>query len=254
MSEAYINAVKSHDRSVIGRAGQAPPDIAKQLDEVNGSLDAESRELAIELVVRQDNQYAGTYLLRRTGDDDVNIATLAVEQLAKIVNKPAAAEIIGAIPLRKDPFIRGELCLFVGKTYDSGALEGLRQLEANEKDKEARLRLLAARVKLGGRPERQEFVGEVAATEPDDAMQMQDLMIYIGDAAVAKGLIPWLDKKDDIVRIGSDRQGGMARMNDVAVWIANLLKIKLPFETTSLRNFTDDEIASTRKILQLLPD
>ncbi len=254
MSEAYIDAVKSHDRSVIERAGKAPPGIAKDLDEINASLDAESRELAIELVVRQDNQYAGAYLLRRTGDDDVNIATLAVEKLGKVVNKPSAADTIGAIPLRNDSFIRGELYLFVGRSSESGALEGLRQLEPKEKDDEAKLRLLAARVKLGGKPERQEFVGFVAKTEPDDVMQMQDLMTYIGDAAVAKGVISWLDREDGIVRIGSDRQNGMARMNDVAVWITHLLKITLPFETTSLRNFNADEIASTRKILELLPD
>lgn len=253
MSQDFINAVRTHDRTVIDRAGQAPPNLARELDEINSSLDAESREIAVELVARQDSQIAGTYILRRTDDDDANVATIAVEKLGVIMNKPSAAEIIGVVPKRKDPFIRGKLYLHLGKSTDAGVLEQLRQLEAGESDGEAKLQLLAARVKLGGKPEREELIGKIVATGPDDVLEMQGLMIYVNRPAIARGLTPWLDREDEVMRIGSDRQSMMARMNDVGVWTAHLLGIKLPFETTSLRNFTPEEIESTRKILQILP-
>jgi hypothetical protein len=70
---------------------------------------------------------------------------------------------------------------------------------------------------------------------------------------MAKGLIPWLDNKEDVMRLGGDRQEMMERMCDSAIWIAHMLKIKLPFETAYSRNFTEVEIEQTKKVLELLP-
>lgn len=254
MSEEFINAVRSLDQSVVARAGSAPHDLAKRLDEVNATLDGEARELAVELISRQDNQFAGTYLLRRTGDDDANVATIAVGQLANIINRPAAADIVAAIPNRPDPFIRGELYLFLGRSTESGVLEALRRRAADESDADASLHLLAARVRLGGKSDRQEMIAKVASTAPDDALVMQDMIVYAGEPAVARGLLTWLDREDPVMRLGSDRQSSMARMCDVGIWTARMLGIALPFDTAFLRNFTADEIESTRKILSILPE
>lgn len=252
MSDEYIKAVKSHDESVVERAAKAPEDLAKRLDETSATLDREARELAIELVSRQDGKYAGVFLLHRTDDDDPNVAQLAIEKLAKVVNKPPAADVIAATPSRKDPFVRGELYLYLGKSTETGVLEGLRRL--SEKDGPANIRLLAARVKLGGEAERKELVAKVAATAPDDVMEMRDIVVYTGDPKVAKGLVGWLDRDDSITNLGTDRQVKMARMRDLAVWTAHLVGVKLPFETTALRNYTAAEIESTRKLLVTLPD
>ena len=254
MSEEFINAIRQNDRNILQRAQQAPKSLPKDLDQINATLEGESRELAVEFVTRQDNELAGTYLLRRTADADVNVATLAADNLAKIINKPATADLLGAIPKRTDPFIRGKLYLEAGRREDNFVLEELRRQAGAETDREAKLQSLAARVKRGGGPEKAEFLDLVRRTEPDDALPMQDLLLYIDNPNLAKGLIPWLDNEAGVMRLGSDRQNMMARMSDVAVWTAHLLRIKLPFETTSLRNFTAEEIAATRKILETLPE
>lgn len=254
MSEQFINALRQHDRSILEKAQQAPPGLPRDIDQVLSTLDGEARELAVELVTRQDNEYAGIFLLRRTADEDVNVSTLAAENLGKIINKPKTENILAVIPERRDPFIRGKLYLEAGKRAETGVLERLRQISASEEDEDAALQSLAARTKLGGQAEKQEFLAIVQKAEPDEALKIQDLLLYIDNPNLAKGLIPWLDNEEGVMRIGSDRQNMMARMCDVAVWTAHLLRVKLPFETTSMRNFTKEEIEITRKILGLLPD
>ena len=157
--------------------------------------------------------------------------------------------VIAIIPSRPDPFIRSKLYLQTGDLREEGILEQLRRASAGEKDEDVKLHSLAARAKQGGGPEASEFVSIVSKTVPDDALKMQDLLVYIGRANLAKGVITWLDNEEGVMRLGSDRQNSQARMCDVGVWTVHLLKVKLPFETTYLRNFTPEEIEETRKLL-----
>jgi hypothetical protein len=254
MSEDFLNALKQHDRSVLEKARQAPPGLPRDIDQSVPALDAEARELSVELVTLQDNEYAGTFLLRRTADSDVNVATLAADNIGKIINKPKTEELLSAIPKRTDPFVRGKLYLEAGRRGENFVIEELRRQATNESDSDAKLQNLAARVKRGGQPEKAEFLEIVRKTEPDDALQIQELLLYIDDPSLAKGMIPWLDNQENVMRLGSDRQNMMAKMCDVAIWTAHLLKIKLPFETTHLRNYTPEEIAAARKVFELLPN
>lgn len=253
MSQDYIDRIRKNDRSVLEKASEAPEDLPKEIDRAISGFDEEARELAVEFVARQDGRYAGTFLLRRVGDASPDVAMLAIEKLDVIISKPGVDEIISRIARVKDPFIRGKLYLDIGKRKEENLLGKLRPVVESEEDEEAALRGLAALVKLGGSAERGEFLDRVRATEPDDALEMQDLLIYIGSADVAGGLIPWLQNTEDVMRIGGDRQNMMARMCDVGVWTAHLLGVALPFETTHLRNFTDEELKQTEEKLKNLP-
>lgn len=252
MSVTYINALRQHDREVLTRAGQASPTLPADINAAIADMDAESRELAVELVALQDAQTAGKFLLDRTADNDANVALLAVDKASAVIHKPETAEILEAIPERKSPVVRGKLYLEAGKRQEGYVLEELRKLAPAENDSEAKLQALAARAKRGGDRERQEFFDIVRKTREDDALQIQDLLLYIGDRGLAKGLIPWLENNEPVMRIGGDRQNMMARMCDVAVWTAHLLGVGFPFETTSLRNFSPQEIEAARKTLELL--
>lgn len=252
MSEKIISAIRGHDRTVLDQARSAPEGIAVEIDEVIGSLDNEAREIATELVAMQDSKQAGTFLLRRTADTNVNVATVAVENLGKIINKPEANDLIAAIPERPDAFVRGKMYLEAGNRQDEFVLDEIRRVSMDEKNNDVKLRSLAARAKRGGRQEISDFMEVVRRTEPDDALDIQALLLYINNPKLAGALLPWLDNKEGVMRIGSDRQNMMASMADVAVWTVHMLKIKLPFETTHLRNYTPEEIETVRKLLQTI--
>ena len=252
VSEKILNSIRTHDRSVLDQARNAPGGVTQEIDNIIGTLDDEARELATEFVAAQDSEQAGTFLLRRTADTDANVATVAVENLGKIVNKPESNVLIAAIPERPDPFVRGKLYLEAGNRQEEFILEELRRISMNESNKDAKLRSLAARAKRGGRQEIAEFMEIVRRTEPDDALDIQALLLYINNPKLASALLPWLDNEEGVMRIGSDRQNMMATMADVAVWTVHMLKISLPFETTHLRNYTDEEIESVKKLLQTI--
>ncbi len=253
MSQEYIKALQTHDRKILEKARQAPRELPKEIDKEIGNFDEEARQLSIEFVAMQDSEYSGRYLLRRANDSSPDVAMLAIEKMNLVIHKPKVDDIIATIPTINDPYIRGELFMGIGQRKEPELLGKLRPAATNEQDAEAKLKATAALVKLGGRPEKAEFIEIVRKTEPDDALTMQDLILYINDSDVAKGLVSWLENSEEIMRLGGDRQQSMARMSDVGVWTAHLLKIKLPFETTRLRNFTFEEMEQTKRILELLP-
>lgn len=253
MSQEYIKALQQNDRKILERARQAPRELPKDIDRAVAGFDEEARQLSIEFVAMQDSEYSGRYLLRRANDPSPDVASLAIEKMNSVIHKPKVDDIIATIPSVQDPYIRGELYLGIGERKENDLLGKLRPVAANEKDAEAKLKATAALVKLGGKPEKAEFIEIIRNTVPDDALTMQDHLLYVNNPDLAKGLLPWLDNTEDVMRLGGDRQEMMARMNDVGVWTARMLKIKLPFETTKLRNFTQEEIEQTKRILLLLP-
>jgi hypothetical protein len=254
MNQDIITTLQKHDRNILKNARQMPPQLPLEIEKNLSALDEDARELAVELVREQDSEPAGTFLLQMTGDSSLNVAGLAVNSIRKISNKPKVHEIIQAIPKRENPFIRARLYLEAGNSNEKDAIQGLRDIFTKEQDEEVKLNGLAALTKLHGQPEKNRFVEIVSNTTPDDAIQIQELILYIGKAEVAKGMITWLQSEEDVTRISTDENVVMARMCDIAVWTAHLLKIKLPFETTHLRNYKKEEIEATRKVLELLPN
>lgn len=252
MSQDYINAIKSKDESILEKAGDAPEDLPKEIDRVFDEFDEDSRELAVEVVTRQDSKYSGVFLLRRMNDPNPDVAMSAIESMEKIIHKPGVDEVISAIPRVKDPFVRGKLYLDIGMRREEDLLGKLRHVVEQEEDEEAALRGLAALVRLGGKSELQDFTGRISKTEPDDALEIQDLMLYTGKQGLAAGLVSWLDRTDEVMRLGGDRQDLMARMNDVGIWTAHMLKVGFPFETSHLRIFTDEEVEQARTVLKRL--
>jgi hypothetical protein len=167
----------------------------------------------------------------------------------------SAAELLAGLKAPPDdPFRRGELYLALGRRAEPGLLEKVRAVAASERDRAARERALAAMVKLRGGPELADFVAWLAATKPDDALPVLDLVDYVGDPAVAPGLVPWLDRSEEVLRIGTDRQNMPgARMSDVAVWAAHKLGVTMPFSMTHIRRFAPAEIAQARRLMSRPP-
>lgn len=255
VSDRFVEDARAHDASALERVGEASADLAAVFEPVFGTLDFEAKELAIRLVTAQGWPGAGDWLLRRTSDGDVNVTGDAVEALGRLASPPPPAALLQAARGSQDPFIREKLYLLAGRSPAPGTLELLRAAAAGESHPEAARALLAARAKLGGAEERRALRGLVATTRADGALEMQDVLLYVGEPWLARGLLPWLASRRGVMRLGSDRQGGaMARQCDLAVWTAHLLKVPLPFSTSHLRNYPDRELAAARTALEALPE
>jgi HEAT repeat protein len=204
--------------------------------------------------VAHDGPGDGNLLLRLSSDDQ-QIAVGAAQGLVGMKNLPTAADILLALPKREDSMVREGLYLALGKTGDQGKLEDLRAQTLLEKDNSAREDSQTAAVKLGGDVERKAFFARVQSADVDHAIRCRDQLMYLRDESLAKALIPWLEKNDGVMRLGSDRPPQkMVRMKDLAVWIAFSLGIKFKMTPEYLTNFEPGVIQECGRALVALPN
>lgn len=253
-SETVITAIRRGDPSVLQQPPLADASLVDGLGAAMGEFDERSQMLATSYLSRVDDLASANLLLRLTGMSSLSVAAGAARALGQLKVTPAVDDVFAAVPQRRDSFIRGQLYLLIGRSGGSGTLDRLRSLIPSEQDIDARLDLLAALTRLGGDNERAIFLKRVASVGADQALRTQDHLLYVGDPRLARGMLPWFDSSDGVMRIGSDRQGGMARMRDIAVWTAHLLGVKFPIDPPYLGNYSDAILAGAKRAIQALPE
>jgi hypothetical protein len=216
--------------------------------------DAESRELAAECVTDWNGAGAGSLLLSMTADIEPQVAAAAVHGLGRVTQLPPISTILAEIPRRQEPFVRGQLYKLVGATRNSQYLDLLRAVVAGENSADAQRDARRALVQLGGQKERAEFRIRVAQAKPDEAMDLHEDLVAIADPRLAKATLPWLSNGTSVMRIGSDRSPAMARMCDVAVWTAFMLKVPAPITPAHLTNYSPKVVADVAAVLSALPE
>lgn len=254
MVQHFMHSLQMGDRTVIDRAKDAPPDFLAELERNWKTLDKNARDIAVLMLQRIDSVPGANFLLRVTGDPNVQVASSAARVLEGSKHLPSGDSILALLPSRESPFVRGKLYLAAGKA--NCGLEALRRTAANEAGAEAALHAQAAMVKRNGIPERLAFFDRVRNARPDEVLLCSDHLLYIGDPNLAKAMLPWLSSTDGVMRIGydsgrnTDRQ---ARMCDFAVW--NGKELGLPTGAgTSIQIYDPVLISQVRKLYSELPD
>jgi hypothetical protein len=248
-----VQAIGAHEWSVKERVAGAPSNLGEAITNAMGRLDSEARQLAVECLEAWNGPGAGTLLLRLTADRNTQTAVAAANAIGRVSDRPPMAAILAEIPTREEAFVRGQLYKLVGSTRAANLLPELRNVAASERDADAQRDAQRALVMLGGQEEREAFKKRVAAARPDEALDLQDDLLAIGDPRLAKAMLPWLSDQAGVTRLGGDRKPAMARMCDIAVWTTQLLKIPLPAPPTSLANYPPQVIAEAQAALAALP-
>jgi len=253
-ADSVIASLAKHDPMLLREPAIPDPALLPRLAAELPKLDPQAKALMAAFLEKYDNRESAEILLRMTSES-VQVAAPAARTLYKLTTVPAPDELLAAIPLASDKYVRGRLYLVTGKSRARVDLDKLRALARSEKDREALADLLAAVVKLGGANERSTFLNMVKSASADQAIRTQEHLLYVNDVRFAKGLLPWFDSQDGVMRIGSDRQGGkMARQKDFAVWVAHQLGVGFQMTPDHLANFSDAVIAAAKKAVQSLPD
>jgi hypothetical protein len=253
-ADSVIASLLKHDHMLLREPAIADPALLPRIAAELPKFDEQSKALTAAYLEKYDSRESADLLLRMTREN-VQVAAAAARTLNKLSTVPAPDALLAAIPLASDKYVRGQLYLVTGKSKAPVDLDKLRNIARSEKNPEALADLLAAVVKLGGSNERTTFLNLVRQASADQVIRIQEHLLYVNDVRFAKGLLPWFDSNDGVMRIGSDRQGGMmARKKDFAVWIAHQLGVKFQPAPTYLTNFGDADIAAARKAVQALPD
>ena len=235
--QEIVQALREHNQPDCEKASTAAPTLVSAIEQALPALDERSRQMAVSCLTRCNAPTAGDLLLKMTGDPSGAVSAAAAQALLEIKNLPPAEAMLTALKQRGDPLVREFLYRALGKTHGAQSLEPLRALLMQEQDTEARTSALAAAAKLGGGLERNLLLRQIEKTEPEDAMRMRDILLYVADPKMAAGMLPWLSDERSVIRIGADAQSKSARMRDVAVWTAHLLHIPLHPPPAKLDNY-----------------
>ena len=257
--EDILQALREHRGSAVALAPGAPADLAIEVEHALPQLDDQARALAALCVIRRNGPESGPVLLRMTGDTSSQVSIKAATGLFEKVpmtDAPTADAILTVIPQRKNEAVRGYLYLMVGRRNgtpdDDRHLTTLRKLEVQESDKNALQRVQVAATRLGGQPERAAFLERIRAAGPDEATNICDQLVYVGDPRLAKGMMPWFGNMASVFRLGSDRDNRMARMCDLAVWTAHELGVTFAMTPKYLSNFSQGTLTAAETALKAL--
>jgi len=253
-SEQLVAGIEGHAWEVVEEALGARGDLLAAIEQALPRLDAEARSIAVASVAIRGGPGAGELLLRLTADPEAQVAAEAATAMGKLAQVLPADTVLAAIPDRPEPFVRGELYKTVGRSRDARCRPALQAAAAREQDPVAAQWAQAALVVLGDPEARKAMLARVAAAEPDEALAVQDQLLYAADSTLARGLAPWLASSLTVMRLGSDRgPPQMARMCDLAVWIAHLLRVPSAPAPAFLDRYDEATIDRTREALRALP-
>ncbi len=226
--ERALQAIRQGDRAAVDLCRGAPPRLVEELRAIRPDLEGNSLRVAVACLEAAGSPEAASLLLDMTDDDDLIVAAAAADALFRVPSPPPADRLLEAALRRAEPFLRGRLYRLAGQVGDESTLDTLRKIP--ERDPGAAFDAELATVKLGGKPERKDFVVRVERAVPEQALDLGDALQYVGDRALARALLPWLSKTDPVLRLGGDNEPvpKMARMCDAAVLFARQLGVSIP--------------------------
>ncbi|MBL4634275.1 MAG: hypothetical protein JKY56_10395 [Kofleriaceae bacterium] len=248
-NKRFLEAIKSGDTRILNEAGQASSSIVAEIDEAFSAYSQESKVLAVNFIVENDSKESGEFLLKIVTDTSAELSQAAAEGLMHLSVLPPADIFLRRTQAVDDPYNRALLYRAFGNRQGPTLLKQARLLL--ETESKSRLAILAACAKLGGEKEQEEILTLLRKANPEDAEEMQELLVYVAKARLLKGLLPWFEKNGNVIQLGSVRHhhGYYAQMPDYAIWTAVLLKVPFPFTTIRLRKFSKEERNLAKNIL-----
>ncbi len=251
-NHAIIDAVQRSDWDALGAVPSDPSRLADDFETVLPQLDDEGSAIAAMLAARYPSAHTARFMLTLARSTHLQAAINAAMSVSTLPDPPTVLDIAATVRKAIDPMVRAQLYLALGRSHDASALPALLALGVAEHDADASDKGVVAAARLGDVSARASFMLRVENATIENAKDVYDDLLYVGDVRFAKGLLPWLDGHDPVTRIGTDEGGRSARLCDLAVWTAVRLGVKLPVSGDALDNYDDATIAATRAALRQL--
>lgn len=249
-----VAALRAHRRDALNAEMQAPEDAVPAITSALMALDAEAREMAVSFVERTRPPHDGDLLLRLAQDDESMVSVGAAMALVEARSRPPMEAILATAARQPLATARGPLYLAAGATGETSKQDRLRSARAAERDPAAARDAQAALVKLGDHAERAAYLTDLGETDPDDAVEARDRLLYLADPRLAKGLLPWFESEEPAMRIATDPHRKMARMCDLAAWTAHLLGVRFSPAPTMLDIYSAELLHHARAAIRALPE
>jgi hypothetical protein len=168
---------------------------------------------------------------------------------------PALLKAYDAAPLGD---YRHHIALLIGRLDKAVDIKELKKRRETELDPAAQEGCLVAMARLGDKDAQQDFVKRLHASKGRERGRWLDHVKYIGAAWLLKPLLPILDDKTGVLRIGADGGEGLIpeylRACDVATNLAAAISArKFTFRVDGKTNYTEPQLDEARKFLKTVP-
>jgi HEAT repeat protein len=227
-------------------------DLVEEIRRKLPTMDEDALMSAIDELLHEDSDAAADLLLELATHEDLDIAAGALDSLQTMGSVPRVSEIVRLVRETDDPVIRGQLYLIAGRSEAPDAAEVLSPLSDSEGDLYAAADLEAALAKVGVDAASQALALRIASADVDEVVELSERLIYIGDQRNANLLLPWMEREEEVARVGGDRAGQTVRTCDVAVWTASRLEIDFEPAPTHLTRYSSEVRASATRAIQRL--
>jgi HEAT repeat protein len=236
-------------------ARQIGPKANLELIKLTRNDDAKVRRIAVYCLTETGGADAASTFARLTLDPDSQVRAAALEGLAKHPGEVAPQSLLEAFGQSHDPYVRQQLMLIAAQVQGVSTADIQKRYET-ENDPEVKEGLVVALARRGDPAGETEFIRRL------QTMKNRDLARYLEYAGEIKAtwllpaLLPILDDKTPLVRIGVDglpNQPEHLRACDIAVNLtAEISRHPFSFRVAGNINYTDAQIAEVKAYLATL--
>jgi HEAT repeat protein len=196
-------------------------------------------------------------LIAGLSDENPQVCGAALDGAGKHATSAQLPQLYKAYDTSPHGVYRGHIALLIGK-LDKADPKELKKRKAEELDEDAREGLVVALARLGDKEEQQEFVTRLHASKGRVRGRWLDHGKYIHQPWLLKPLIPVLDDKEAVVRIGADDPESKIpeylRACDVAVNLAASISArKFSFKVDGITNYAEPQVDEVRRFLKTVP-
>jgi hypothetical protein len=237
------------------RAKEIGPKANPELIKLTRNDDPGVRRVAIYCLDVTGGEDAALAFARLALDPDSQVRAAALEGLADHPADVLPQTLLQAFDQSPDPYVRQQLMLIAAKVPGVSTADIQKRHQA-EKNPEAKEGLVVALAHRGDPTGQAEFSRSLQAAKNRDLARYLDYARAINEKWLLPALLPILDDKTPLLRIGVDglpQQPEHLRACDIAVnLVAAISGHRFSFRVAGNVNYSDEQIAEVRTYLQQL--
>lgn len=228
-----------------------------ELQKLAQHKDQEVREIALLCLNETGGPDAAMTFVRSLRDEDSQVRAVALRGLQRDPDLAVYPALLQTYDNSADSYVRQQIPLIIGRMRGSIDVQELKQRYKAEKDSAAQEGGIVASARLNDKEAQTEFIKRLHASQARVRARYLEYCEYIHAPWLLKPLLPILDDKTPMVRVGVDARPDLIeslRACDLAInLIAAISGRKFSFAINRATNYNDTQLTEVRRYVQGLP-
>jgi HEAT repeat protein len=233
--------------------GLPADDVGEVLADMADSRKNSARMLVLDLASQYPSDGSSRAILSRLQDSDLTIRSIAGGLIASIAQKDLTPTMFRLLDQALDLPVKAALARQIGMIGSKVDLTRLGTLYSSLEDTALKNDLALAMARLGDKPSRAKLIQRLSAADASARTAALRDILYVGDPTLARHFrVVLADRRDAFVISLPHDPVVAARVCDVAIQTLDAIGVKLPFATSPMRRFTEEQIKEALQIVSVL--